>query len=146
MGPGLPPVRTGTATGVSDPGHRLDPLAELGAYIREQRALARMSLRKLSELAGISNPYLSQIERGLRRPSAEILSQIARGLRISAATLYVRAGFLDPHDPGGGVEAAILADPLIDGEQKDTLLRVYRSLLSANRRRALDRPTDGRGG
>ncbi|MST34481.1 helix-turn-helix domain-containing protein, partial [Acidimicrobiaceae bacterium USS-CC1] len=67
-------------------------MAELGAFIREQRAMARMSLRRLSELAGISNPYLSQIERGLRRPSAEILQQIARGLRISAESLYVRAG------------------------------------------------------
>jgi transcriptional regulator with XRE-family HTH domain len=131
---------------VSDPGHRPEPLAELGAFIREQRALARMSLRRLSELAGISNPYLSQIERGLRRPSAEILSQIARGLRISAETLYVRAGFLDPHEPGGDVETAILADPLIDGEQKDTLLRVYRSLLSANRRRGSDRPGEASGG
>jgi transcriptional regulator with XRE-family HTH domain len=131
---------------VSDPGHRPDPLAELGVFIREQRALARMSMRRLSELAGISNPYLSQIERGLRRPSAEILSQIARGLRISAETLYVRAGFLDPRDQGGDVETAILADPLIDGEQKDVLLRVYRSLLSANRHRVPDRPTEGLGG
>jgi transcriptional regulator with XRE-family HTH domain len=122
---------------VSGVGQRPDPLSELGVFIREQRALARISMRRLSELAGISNPYLSQIERGLRRPSAEILSQIARGLRISAETLYVRAGFLDPRDPGGDVEAAILADPLIDGEQKDALLRVYRTLLSANRRRAV---------
>lgn len=139
-------MRAGAATGVSDPGHRPEPLADVGAFIRDQRALARMSLRRLSELAGISNPYLSQIERGLRRPSAEILSQIARGLRISAESLYVRAGFLDPRDSGGDVEEAILADPLIDGEQKDTLLRVYRSLLSANRRRPVDRPVDGNGG
>ncbi len=111
-----------------------DPLRELGAFIREQRAVARMSLRRLSELAGISNPYLSQIERGLRRPSAEILQQIARGLRISAETLYVRAGFLDPPAAGGDVEAAVLADPRLDAEQKQALLGVYRSFLAAGSR------------
>ncbi|HET9071441.1 MAG TPA: helix-turn-helix transcriptional regulator [Acidimicrobiales bacterium] len=119
---------------MNDPDHRPDPLAELGAFIREQRAMARMSLRRLSELAGISNPYLSQIERGLRRPSAEILQQIARGLRISAESLYVRAGFLDPPAAGGNLEAAIFADALLDSEQKETLVRVYRSFLLANGR------------
>ena len=75
-----------------------DRWGDLGAFIREQRSTARLSLRRLSELAGISNPYLSQIERGLRRPSAEILQQIAKALRISAETLYVQAGILEPGD------------------------------------------------
>jgi transcriptional regulator with XRE-family HTH domain len=73
-----------------------DRWLDLGSFIREQRGTARLSLRRLSELAGISNPYLSQIERGLRRPSAEILQQIAKALRISAETLYVQAGILEP--------------------------------------------------
>ena len=120
---------------------RPDPLAELGGFIREQRAMARLSLRRLSELAGISNPYLSQIERGLRRPSAEILQQIARGLRISVEALYVRAGFLDPPEGGGDLEAAIFADGWLDSEQKETLVRVYRSFLLANGHRA--RPAPG---
>ena len=77
-------------------------LHDLGGFIRDQRRNARLSLRKLSELAGISNPYLSQIERGLRKPSAEILQSIARGLRISAETLYVRAGILEERDTEAG--------------------------------------------
>src|SRR5271165_1657084 len=83
---------------------------ELGSFIREQRGSARLSLRRLSELAGISNPYLSQIERGLRRPSAEILQQIAKALRISAETLYVRAGILEA-DSEGDLIVHIHADP-----------------------------------
>ena len=83
------------------PRERSDRLAELGAFIREQRENARLSVRRLSELADVSNPYLSQIERGLRRPSAEILQQIAKGLKISAETLYVRAGILDPQHHEG---------------------------------------------
>ena len=78
-----------------------DRWRELGEFIREQRSVARLSVRRLSDMAGISNPYLSQIERGLRRPSAEILQQIARALRISAETLYVRAGILEARDTGG---------------------------------------------
>src|SRR2546425_4221882 len=80
---------------MADPVERL---RDLGAFIREQRASSRLSLRRLSELAGISNPYLSQIERGLRKPSAEILQQIARALRISAETLYIRAGILEERE------------------------------------------------
>jgi transcriptional regulator with XRE-family HTH domain len=109
-----------------------EPLRDLGAFIREQRAGARLSLRRLSELAGISNPYLSQIERGLRRPSAEILQQIAHGLRISAETLYVRAGILDARPPSGDLSMAILDDPALNEEQKQTLLHIYRSFVAAD--------------
>jgi transcriptional regulator with XRE-family HTH domain len=108
------------------------PLRDLGAFIREQRATARLSLRRLSELAGISNPYLSQIERGLRRPSAEILQQIAHGLRISAETLYVQAGILDERTRTGDLAQAILDEPRLGEEQKQTLLHIYRSFLLAN--------------
>ncbi len=111
---------------------RPDRWRELGSFIREQRATSRLSLRRLSELAGISNPYLSQIERGLRRPSAEILQQIAKALRISAETLYVQAGILDDHHGDGDLTRHILADPLLREEQKQALLRVYRSFLLEN--------------
>ena len=100
---------------------------ELGEFIREQRATARLSLRRLSELAGISNPYLSQIERGLRRPSAEILQQIAKALRISAESLYVRAGILEERGEGHDLVAAILGDHTLTSDQKQTLMRVYQS-------------------
>ena len=104
-------------------------LRDLGEFIRDQRRNDRLSLRKLSELAGISNPYLSQIERGLRKPSAEILQGIAKGLRISAETLYVRAGILD-EKPESDLEAAIMSDTTITDRQKQTLVDVYRSFLS----------------
>jgi len=110
-------------------------LHDLGGFIRDQRRNARLSLRKLSELAGISNPYLSQIERGLRKPSAEILQSIARGLRISAETLYVQAGILDA-TPEGGVNpdpvGAIVADPTISDRQKQALIEIYRSFQAEN--------------
>ena len=83
----------------------------IGAYIREQREQAKISLRQLAQAAGVSNPYLSQIERGLRRPSADILQQIARGLRISAEALYVQAGFLEDRPPGPGVRDARAGRP-----------------------------------
>jgi transcriptional regulator with XRE-family HTH domain len=102
-------------------------LRDLGDFIREQRRRDRLSLRKLSELAGISNPYLSQIERGLRKPSAEILQAIAKGLRISAETLYVRAGILDERDEQPDLVARILSDPTITERQKQALVDVYRS-------------------
>ena len=104
-------------------------LHDLGEFIRDQRRNARLSLRKLSELAGISNPYLSQIERGLRKPSADILQSIARGLRISAETLYVRAGILDEHDGERTTDlvAAIAADPTLNDRQKQALIEIYRS-------------------
>ena len=100
---------------------------ELGSFIREQRGSARLSLRRLSELAGISNPYLSQIERGLRRPSAEILQQIAKALRISAETLYVQAGILEAPVGSPDLTRAILADQTISEEQKQALVRIYLS-------------------
>jgi len=99
----------------------------IGAYIREQREQAKISLRQLAQAAGVSNPYLSQIERGLRRPSADILQQIARGLRISAEALYVQAGFLEDRPPGLGVRDAVLADPELTERQKQMLLEVYES-------------------
>jgi transcriptional regulator with XRE-family HTH domain len=100
---------------------------ELGSFIREQRGSARLSLRRLSELAGISNPYLSQIERGLRRPSAEILQQIAKALRISAETLYVQAGILEAPAGSPDLTRSILADQTISEEQKQALVRIYLS-------------------
>lgn len=102
------------------------------AAVREQRNLGRFSLRKLSEMAGISNPYLSQIERGLRRPSAEILQQIARTLEISSETLYVRAGILDEEGLEFDLVTAIHHDPHLTEEQKKTLVRVYESFRREN--------------
>ena len=101
-------------------------VGDIGAYIRTQRENAEVSLRQLARTAGVSNPYLSQIERGLRTPSAEILQQIARGLRISAEALYVRAGILDER-PAGGVADAVLADPALSERHKQVLLDVYQS-------------------
>ena len=101
--------------------------ADLGAFIREQRAGARLSLRRLAELAGVSNPYLSQIERGLRRPSAEILQQIAKALRISAETLYVQAGILDPPEGRPDLVREIRMDPDLGEEQKRALIQIYLS-------------------
>ena len=103
---------------------------ELGSYIREQRKSASLSLRKLAKQAGVSNPYLSQIERGLRRPSAEILQAIAKALQISAETLYVQAGILDEAVPTD-LRQAILADRSITKKQKDVLLSVYESFRAA---------------
>jgi transcriptional regulator with XRE-family HTH domain len=102
-----------------------DRWSALGEFIREQRSSARLSLRRLSELAGISNPYLSQIERGLRRPSADILQQIAKALRISAETLYVQAGILDPPEDSPDLARQILANAHLTEEQKQALIRIY---------------------
>src|SRR5215218_267793 len=99
----------------------------LGDYIREQRESAQVSLRQLAKTAGVSNPYLSQIERGLKKPSAEILQQIAKGLRISAETLYVRAGILDEGQGASDVTAAVLTDPAIGERHKRVLLDIYES-------------------
>ncbi|AKT50297.1 helix-turn-helix domain-containing protein [Arsenicicoccus sp. oral taxon 190] len=134
-------------------------VTDLGDYLREQREAAQLSLRQLSELAGVSNPYLSQIERGLRRPSAEILSALAKGLQISAESLYVRAGLLEEtprderHEPYAdhprayppGVVAAIEADPLLTPRQRRTLVDLYQQLTdgagAAPRHRTTPRPT-----
>ncbi len=103
-------------------------VAELGEFIKDQREIASMSVRRLAELAGVSNPYLSQIERGLRRPSAEILQQLAKALKISAETLYVRAGLLSEEDAlAPSTREAIARDPLLTAEQKQALLNVYES-------------------
>ena len=103
------------------------PLDDLGSYIRHQRESAALSLRKLAKIAGVSNPYLSQIERGLRKPSAEILQAIAKALEISSETLYVKAGILDEREVVVDVEAAVAADPHLTGPQRQALLEMYRS-------------------
>lgn len=106
-------------------------ISTLGDYLREQRRNAELSLRQLADLAGVSNPYLSQIERGLRRPSAEVLQQLAKALQVSAEALYVRAGLLDPSEEGGrqnrAVETAIQTDPYLSARQKRVLLDIYSS-------------------
>src|ERR1700733_7041321 len=99
----------------------------IGSYIREQREQAKISLRQLAQNAGISNPYLSQIERGLRRPSADILQQIAKGLRISAEALYVQAGFLEDRPPGSMVREAVMTDPELTQRQRQMLIEIYES-------------------
>lgn len=110
----------------------------MGEYLADQRRQAQLSLRQLSDLAGVSNPYLSQIERGLRKPSADVLQQLAKALRISAETLYVRAGILDPDDESDsarrtpGVVDAVLLDPALNERQKRVLLDVYASFVREN--------------
>ena len=100
----------------------------VGDYLLEQRRQAKLSLRQLADLAGVSNPYLSQVERGLRKPSAEVLQQLAKALRVSAETLYVRAGILDPDEDGSrSVELAVLADPALSERHKQALLDIYAS-------------------
>jgi transcriptional regulator with XRE-family HTH domain len=108
-------------------------VSTLGAFLKDQRVSAEMSLRQLAELTGVSNPYLSQIERGLRKPSADVLQQLAKALRISAEQLYVQAGILRPGSDGAGtVELAVLADPQLTERQKQSLLDVYASFVSLN--------------
>jgi len=104
----------------------------LGDYIREQRNAANVSLRQLAKLAGVSNPYLSQIERGLRKPSAEILQQIAKALRISAEALYVQAGILDERYGDSDVQAAVMGDAALTERQKQVLLEIYDSFRREN--------------
>ncbi|MFI5900582.1 helix-turn-helix transcriptional regulator [Streptomyces cyaneofuscatus] len=108
-------------------------VGNLGEYLREQRNAAQLSLRQLADAAGVSNPYLSQIERGLRKPSAEVLQQVAKALRISAETLYVRAGILDEREREElETRAVILADPSINERQKNVLLQIYDSFRREN--------------
>lgn len=106
-------------------------LADVGTFIRSQRETASMSVRRLAELAGVSNPYLSQIERGLRKPSADILQQIAKALQISAETLYVRAGLLADDPTVNAVRDAIARDPQLTPEQRRALIQVYESFVGA---------------
>ncbi len=116
--------------------------AAIGEFIREQRQQGQVSMRQLARLAGVSNPYLSQIERGLRKPSAEILQQIAKGLRISAEQLYVRAGFLEFREGNPELVAAIMADEDLGERQKQVLLDIYDSFRRENAqlKRAADDP------
>ncbi|NLU76764.1 helix-turn-helix transcriptional regulator [Streptomyces sp. HNM0575] len=109
-------------------------VGNVGEFLREQRRNAKLSLRQLADAAGVSNPYLSQIERGLRKPSADILQQLARALRISAETLYVQAGILDERERDDllQVPAAILADSSINEGQKQALLQIYESFRKEN--------------
>jgi len=104
----------------------------IGDYIREQREQAKISMRQLAQQAGVSNPYLSQIERGLRKPSADILQQIAKGLRISAEALYVQAGILEDRPADSGVRSALLADPELSERQKQVLIEIYESFRKEN--------------
>jgi transcriptional regulator with XRE-family HTH domain len=104
----------------------------IGEYIREQREQARISMRQLAQAAGVSNPYLSQIERGLRKPSADILQQIAKGLRISAEALYVQAGILEDRPGNSGVRDALLADQELSERQKQMLMEIYESFRREN--------------
>jgi transcriptional regulator with XRE-family HTH domain len=115
---------------VSDGEREGGPWSSLGAFIRGQRELANLSMRQLAEIAKISNPYLSQVERGLYKPSADVLKQIANALHISAETMYAQAGLLDnsaESDNHHGVEHAIKLDPRLSVDQKEALIRIYRS-------------------
>jgi len=124
----------------SEPSSEPSHIVDLGSFIRQQRSVASLSLRRLSELAGISNPYLSQIERGLKRPSAQILQQLARALRISAETLYVQAGILDERPVGDDLDARILADPYLTVEEREALVRVYWSYRNRRSPAPIDDP------
>lgn len=117
---------------VGQVGHVVEKTVDdIGSYIRAQRESAQVSLRQLAKTAGVSNPYLSQIERGLRTPSAEILQQIAKGLRISAEALYVKAGILEQR-PAGAVSDAVLIDEHLTERQKQVLLDIYQSFRREN--------------
>ena len=113
---------------------------DIGGFIRTQREAAEVSVRQLAERAGVSNPYLSQIERGLRKPSAEVLSQIAKALRLSAEVLYVRAGILEPGEPSK-VHDAVIGDTAITERQKRVLLDIYTSFLQQNESGHRELPT-----
>ena len=121
-------------------------VGSIGEYIRQQRERANISLRQLASAAGVSNPYLSQIERGLRRPSAEILQQIAKGLRISAEALYVQAGILEDRYSESGVRTAVLADPGLTERQKQVLLEIYESFRKETAEEAEEAESEGEAG
>jgi transcriptional regulator with XRE-family HTH domain len=122
--------------------HADDRHSEVGVFIRLQRERANLSLRRLADRAGISNPYLSQIERGVRKPSAEILKRISRALSISAETLYTRAGLIEGGSVPMPVIDAIEADPVLSPRQKQVLLDVYRTLISSVMVPEIDSNTD----
>jgi transcriptional regulator with XRE-family HTH domain len=115
----------------------MSALGDLGEYIREQRTKAKVSLRQLARQAGVSNPYLSQIERGLRKPSAEVLQQIATALRISTPVMYLRAGLLEDRE-NEGVVAAIAHDPVLTDRQRQILIEVYESFCRENSTSTVD--------
>src|SRR3984885_12147513 len=108
-----------------------DMASDIGSFIRTQRENAQVSVRQLAERAGVSNPYLSQVERGLRKPSAEVLNQLAKALRVSAEVLYVQAGMLEP-GPKNEVRDAIVTDTTITEGQKQVLLDIYASFVQQN--------------
>jgi transcriptional regulator with XRE-family HTH domain len=111
----------------------LPKVGSIGEYIRQQRQQAKISLRQLAAQAGVSNPYLSQVERGLRKPSAEILNQIAKGLQISAQALYVQAGLIEDREPDSDVLTAIKADVTLSTRQRQVLVDIYESFRKENR-------------
>jgi len=121
-----------------------DMASDIGSFIRSQRELAQVSVRQLAERSGVSNPYLSQVERGLRKPSADVLNQIAKALRVSAEVLYVRAGILEPGE-ASQVRDAIVTDTAITERQKQVLLDIYASFAHQNEA-ALDEGADGPAG
>ncbi len=117
-------------------GSRPDPYVNLGKFIKRQRELAELSVRQLADMCGISNPYLSQIERGLRTPSSMILQSLSKGLRMSAETLYAQAGIIDPQDAeGSGVVKAVLHDPDLSARQREMMIDMYRSFRKVNEAR-----------
>jgi transcriptional regulator with XRE-family HTH domain len=141
--------RSGGASGDGDPtphgdtgggDKRSSESQDIGSFIRAQREAAEVSIRQLAERAGVSNPYLSQIERGLRKPSAEVLGQIARGLRLSAEVLYARAGILELKQ-GSPVRDAILTSPDLTERQREVLVEIYESF-RANNATAADQVVD----
>lgn len=125
-------VGAGVGAGVGKVG---EGVGKVGEILKEQRLASRLSLRQLADLAGVSNPYLSQIERGLRKPSAEVLNQLAKALRISAEQLYVHAGLMSPDSPAissTSVEAAVLSDTRLNPSQRQTLLEIHASFIAVN--------------
>jgi transcriptional regulator with XRE-family HTH domain len=132
LGPAIGTAQSAASAATSVLSSAIPSGADIGEFIKEQRQSAKLSLRRLAEEAGVSNPYLSQIERGLRHPSAEILQQLAKALRISAEQLYVQAGLLEDRGTSQAVEAALVSDVAITERQKRVLLDIYASFLAEN--------------
>ncbi|GGD07073.1 helix-turn-helix domain-containing protein [Nocardioides daphniae] len=128
-------AKAGVAVGVGAGAQVGAGVSKVGDFLKEQRQASRLSLRQLADLAGVSNPYLSQIERGLRKPSAEVLQQLAKALRISAEQLYVQAGLITPDSPAAtrtSVEVAVLADHRLTASQRQSLLEIHASFVALN--------------